>query len=623
MKSAKFVFLPFVTLSALLFFACESGIEHTEENTGDAADSSPYVAPNSNNIVNSASFTDVLYSNPVQKVSFSEGSAKAVINLPSLNHHNIYLVKVNKSDKAVQAKDAGMVLNMGVPEEELAAAKTAGKAVSIRETEPEFPEGAGIVSGVFLTPDGERVIRYDHPVNEIKFDDFSRGADNGSRFQKPESTPVYEIDTSTKVFHAQNEAGTSFNNISATLRATGVHSNIWIANANYDAAGNNNIRSDIINNDKKDKDNKITKSQAETLAEKFDTIYEKETALFGYEYGGGISSSDHPDYGGVDGDPKIQILVYDIFADYSEGQNHGVFGYFWSGDEFDDPGSNNAEIFYIDAHFTDLAPEGIYSTLAHEFQHMINCNQKVIYRAGGIDKAKSFTSSPSVWYNEMLSLLAEDIIDSFIDISPANPGHPIIARIPTFLQGYCISDPTIWFYNLPNVYYSYANVYALGAYMVRNFGGEQFIKNVMENDAIDIDSINKALDSDSNPFRATVKSFSDALGRYGEAMLFNKPTKDQPDIPSFNNTIPSGEGEISDDDYVLYGFDLWEIENGRTFNGVPGKGPVVWGVEGSYSLAPRNVILLSSSVWQDKTGNISITVEKPADPNVELYIMVR
>ena len=40
--------------------------------------------------------------------------------------------------------------------------------------------------------------------------------------------------------------------------------------------------------------------------------------------------------------------------------------------------SNETEIFYIDAHFLDAFTEMTYSTLAHEFQHMLNYVNKML-----------------------------------------------------------------------------------------------------------------------------------------------------------------------------------------------------------------------------------------------------
>jgi hypothetical protein len=107
--------------------------------------------------------------------------------------------------------------------------------------------------------------------------------------------------------------------------------------------------------------------------------------------------------------PRSVSCSCDISADYASAQESGVLGYFWSKDEAPAdsfgggymPGSsgtysNGAELFYIDAYFADKYPNEIKSTLIHEFQHMINHNQKYVMR--GI--------SSDTWFDEMLSLLS-------------------------------------------------------------------------------------------------------------------------------------------------------------------------------------------------------------------------
>jgi hypothetical protein len=609
MKLIKFLFLMLVLT---MFFACanEPNEEETPTTHTPVIKSTP---PTKNNVINIdvSSLNAEPYSNPVQKVSFSGGKSAVTVTLNGLQSHSVYLVKTNKGGATVPAGDTGKVLNMGVPQDVLS--KNARNDVSITEEQLPFAEDAP-VSGIFIGPNGETIIRYEHhPNNEKIFDTINAGNLNarsvsrgvGAEYSAAPPPPSYTVGSSTKDFWTLDKNETTFTPIATTLRAAGTYSNVWVANANY-----NNESSQY-------KDNKITTVQAQALADKFDIIYQKETPVFGFEYGGGLSPGASG-YGGVDGDPKIQILVYDIFDDHYPTQKGGVFGYFWAGDEFSNsyiPNSNQAEIFYIDAHFTNLTPDAMYSTLAHEFQHMINFNVKNL--------SSSSPKNARVWYNEMLSMLAEDLIDPFIGITAANSGHPIQSRIPTFLSNY-YKDPTNW--NNNDVYASYANAYALGAYLVRNFGGVDFVKAVMSNSAVDAASLTLALNSDVNPLKSTVDNFDKALSRYGEALLFNQEKEEGDDnkrptgVLSFNNTVsgtpPSGE-------YTFYGFDLFSLGNGYTINGATAKGPLVWDASGNYSLEPHTVILLSNNGWQNVTGNRTITLQKPADSNIEFYIIVR
>jgi hypothetical protein len=316
----------------------------------------------------------------------------------------------------------------------------------------------------------------------------------------------------------------------------------------------------------------------------------------------------------MDDDPKIQILVHDIFGDYYSTQSGGTFGYFYSGDEYTSANSNRMEIFYVDAHFADRAPDAIYSTLVHEFQHMIHFNCK--------------NGNSSTWYNEMLSMLAEDVIDPFIgiDANANTDGHPIEGRIPLFLGYYNMVSPTVWLDD-NYVYYSYANSYAFGAYLVRNFGGAKLIQELMSNSAVDEASVTAALASAANTLHPEVNTFDKALRRYGEALVFSQPAAARPSgVLSFNNTVTTDN--IGDNSYEFTGFNIWDIgqvmmNNGAIYPSLD-SGPRVFDTEQQLLMNSRTMLLQSKTAWQNIiSGSLSITVQKPASSAIEVYVMVR
>jgi hypothetical protein len=256
-------------------------------------------------------------------------------------------------------------------------------------------------------------------------------------------------------------------------------------------------------------DGKLRLEQIQVLAEKFDLIYPYETAIFGYEYGADPTDAKYKE-GGVDGDPKIQILVQDICYDFPTIDS--IDGYFDSNDMYTqdaldaagvDYKSNLAEMFYLNAPTVDASPELALSTLVHEFQHMIYLNEKWIQ--------KDMDVNDTVWYNEILSLLAEDLIDPLIGITPENPGHPVQSRIPVFLNYHRLG-----LYKMPwdDTLYSNETLYPFGAYLVRNFGGVDLLMEMAHNDFTGYESISAALDK-LNPGM----TFDKALSRYGEALL--------------------------------------------------------------------------------------------------------
>ena len=108
---------------------------------------------------------------------------------------------------------------------------------------------------------------------------------------------------------------------------------------------------------------------------KFDEIYPVETSVFGtLEYNATANV--------IPVGNKVSILIFDINSDATRGQTSGTFGYFYAYDLYKDTYSNEKHIFYIDDYFTKNATEYIYSTLAHEFQHMLNHINKKIKKGG-------------------------------------------------------------------------------------------------------------------------------------------------------------------------------------------------------------------------------------------------
>ncbi|MBS4200613.1 hypothetical protein KHA93_13320 [Bacillus sp. FJAT-49732] len=182
--------------------------------------------------------------------------------------------------------------------------------------------------------------------------------------------------------------------ITAKLLYTGTKTNVWVHN------------------------NEITSTDADKIGKEFDQkIYSLVTSNFANE-------SD------VDGDGKINILCFDI-QDGFNGYGGFIGGYFHGRDLFDMPNSNRMEIFYLDTYPSmgfgaskDLS--SAYSTLAHEFQHMVNFNQNVFVENG---------TPMDSWLNEGLSMAAEqmytgkiltDRIDYYNYATAITNGHSLI-----------------------------------------------------------------------------------------------------------------------------------------------------------------------------------------------------
>jgi hypothetical protein len=378
----------------------------------------------------------------------------------------------------------------------------------------------------------------------------------------------------------------------ATLRAQGTYGNVWVLDVDYDPASSS------------DGDRKITAAQAQELADKFDQIYPIETGLLGYEYGG--DPNDSAAYGGRDGDPRVQILVYD-FVSGDLTISTPIAGFFSSGDYYPTAiyaDSNQAEIFYIDSDDLDESPNGIYSTLIHEFQHMINFNVKYA-RNGNLSET---------WYNEMLSMMAEDIISPLIGIPPTDSGHPVAGRISTFLQNYDLEGISEWGGDLA----SYSKGFGFGAYLARNYGGAALLRKILQTPSANIASLDTALGQ-----MEPGMNFLAALERYGEAFIFSDPNPPAGPRASFNRTvIKTVEGTT----YTNTGFDIWAERYYLSvqYAGVslPWGGPKIFGLT-PREMRPHSVLVQSSNDWKNKSGTLSITLNKPAGAEVALYLMVR
>ncbi|MDR1301206.1 MAG: hypothetical protein LBK43_01895, partial [Treponema sp.] len=530
----------------------------------------------------------------VHNITFDD-STSTEMTFEGVKGHSLFLVKVNRSPNQVSAQETGH-----------------GYPLNTSQALTELPQGSVLAvpllreSGRFAAGD-KTITRYDHPGAQ----GFMRNPpplpslSPSREIQYRESSgfaalPMSTVGT-TKKFWVQDKQGTWIE-IPAILQAVSTHSKVWVARANYSTTN-------------KPGENTLTQEQAQAMADQFDTIYQYEASLFGYEYGGGVPSTDSS-YGGVDGDPAVHILVYDIGYDYTPTQTSGVFGFFWAKDWYDQQAldrtqwgvkTNHAELFYIDSFFANTYPKAIYSTLAHEFQHMIHFNEKYIKKQ----------KSSQTWFDEMLSLLAEDMIAPKIEVPVTDTSHPVRNRIPTFLDNYNAAALTEWLSG-DDALISYANVYAFGAYLARNYGGAKLIKAIMENTLTDIPSLSAGLASASPGM-----DFNRALSRYGEAFIYSGGHKLKGTV-SFDTTISQ---TINDIEYTFTGFDLWTIPDAaRGYPPIPQDytGPLIWDAQYRFAMPGYSVIIQSLDAWQQvQTDRVTITFNKPSQQTIDLYIMIR
>lgn len=217
---------------------------------------------------------------------------------------------------------------------------------------------------------------------------------------------------------------------------------------------------------------RIGTSQAAQIGQQFDNKFSTELTAFGnYWYD-------------ADGDGKIAIMCYDLESDYGSFAGGGYkAGYFSHLDLIDtngyiksfDFGSSNylngIDCIHIDtypgmgANLNDI--NNCYSTLFHEFQHMINFSYRV--------KGSSYIeSSMETYLNEAFSMAAEHMILG----SSATSSRIDYFNSSSYIKG---SALTYWGSTLSN----YANSYLFGQYIRTRYAqigkdGNTIYRTVME-----------------------------------------------------------------------------------------------------------------------------------------------
>ena len=135
-----------------------------------------------------------------------------------------------------------------------------------------------------------------------------------------------------------------------------------------------------------------------------------QTAMQAFESKFDTMNNSFGDHRIGNGDGRVNILYYNVTEanPWTPGSNSGyVGGYFWSGDY--SSGNNNLPIIHIDTYpsvyYNNNGVENTFSTLVHEYQHMIHYN---------------YAPNSHSWINETMSAAAEEI---------CYPGSSIFSRI--------------------------------------------------------------------------------------------------------------------------------------------------------------------------------------------------
>lgn len=355
-----------------------------------------------------------------------------------------------------------------------------------------------------------------------------------------------------------------------------------------------------------------------TLQEKFDSVYPLETALFG-------TCSDYTvkDEGAyiTEANEKIYINIVSMGE-----ASKNIGGFFSPVDMYkkdyikkynEESGfnyqTNEARMFYVNysgepSFIKDM--DGCVSVLIHEFQHMLRfiCDNIV----KGIET--------DVWYNEMMSLLAEDIFSVYLDLDIKSTA---ISRL-FFFKLITNWGVTCWD-NDPNSFLfqaSYSVSYAFGSYLLRNYGGAELLAALT-----DFNTPGTGKEVINNAFgklglknkEGAPLTFEDAAADFHQICIYTSKADAAKGHISLNREVKFNVGDIT---ITAPAIDLLE---GQTVMPFPYSEKITDKQYRERKLYPYGFILSDLTNEDEKSGEEpikdakKIVMELPEDPAVQIY----
>jgi hypothetical protein len=384
--------------------------------------------------------------------------------------------------------------------------------------------------------------------------------------------------------------------------------NIWVADDCWNGGGEGATGT---------KEHGVTQAMVDVLAGKFlfagaaNDIYDWVTAILGPEWGATAFGYL------IAFDGEITILLSDIGNDNSD--NGGTVGYFDATNNFSAAAysaSNQRIMFVVDAVMYanpnangtsstggsgwdsgNYWAEEVFSTLAHEFQHMIHFYQKgVLARGDG--------SSADTWIDEMCAQLVEDLVADNMGlpgprglIVPGAGSYPVSrGRIPSFNALMSRALTVTWPASFSLADYSTA--YSFGAFLARNYGGAPLVRAIVHDSAADSACITKSVSA----VAGRTLAMGDLLEKWAVSVLASNRTDMPPGYRYNSGTwFASSSGGLS---YSLGSIDF--------FNYDPPPDPITADgalpSSGSFSRASNLYYLAASGASGKKS--FSVTVPK-------------
>lgn len=529
----------FLCIVPFLTFGCSVVSESTSSSTDSSSYSSTSGTSTTTTTTDSATLTEDSFdygTTSLYEISNSEDSLTESVTITGLSTDNtIYLLKTNPNSSSISSsytRKVASATNVDLDSGDFSSSSSSSSS-GTSSGPSSFPGKRSSVDSCLTLSLNESLPPTD-------------SSSRASSYATVE-TVDYEVGDTKSIYVDTSLSSYTFESQTATLRAKGTYCYIWVVGDTDDDTywtDSTSLSDDGL---------QVNEEIVEAFAENFDNIYPMVRTVFGNEsdklfVGSTYNICDMDDYS--DTGTMVNIVIYDINSDTTSGS---TVGYFYARDFYSNftssvfPTSNCGKYFYVDAWFSANDTETVYSTLAHEFQHMINYSQKTIasYERRNAGTSSTILSS-GTFYNEMLSMLSEDMMKEYLmEVnSDFTDDDAPTARLPMFNRRY-YEVGLEWNSSGNYCYYSYSNNYAFGAWLMRNYGGVDLLNKLSTNSYVDIDSIEDASGA----------SIEDLLKNYGVACLVDE------DDTGFNISLSQSDYSCNGYSYPIDALDLWELSD--------------------------------------------------------------
>jgi len=298
---------------------------------------------------------------------------------------------------------------------------------------------------------------------------------------------------------------------------------------------------------------------------------------------------------------KINILIGDIFSDNTNkmaATDNGVMGMVCQKDLYASgvkgkntvvDASNSGNYFYLDSYWAVKDEKEAFSTMAHEFQHLIGFGLKYVEYALEYD---------SYYLTEMLSMLTEDMMQEYLVVSDNNVA---LARLPLFNRCYFLLGLNE-FSQDEYMAIAYANAYSFGAWLSRQYGGTKLIHEMALNKYVGIDCMVNAV----NTVTGKDYSYLDLLRKYTQALVFTNTDYDYPTMNKDAETDITYNGYT----YPMKAIDLWHLDDRlevKSSANVKYDGPQYFSSSTGYKLPPYGFTLHKVGTVDADAKSVNLT----------------